>query len=262
MLSIAATLVNPYHIHIYKPLLEYAVQTRVFQNIEEFHPMFFRSPEDWFVLALALGGAFCLGWLRETRLFPYFLLAMGAFLAFRARRDAWVLVIASLAIVSEWQANDTGRETMKLTPRRLLFVAAGIILSLFALGYYRDISETSLRRHVAKAFPANAATFVKTNGGSGPLYNHLDWGGYLIWALPSFPVSMDGRTNLHGEERIERSLGTWAGYPGWHLDPELSRAGLIIADIRKPLTSLLRTNSRFQLIYEDEVAAVFAAHKR
>jgi hypothetical protein len=70
---------------------------------------------------------------------------------------------------------------------------------------------------------------------------------------------MDGRTNLHGEERIERSLTTWAGYPGWNLDPELSRAGLIIADVHRPLTLLLRTHSKFQLIYEDEVAAVFAA---
>src|SRR5207249_7352561 len=100
-------------------VVEYAVQTRVFQNIEEFHPMFFRSPEDWLVLALALGAAFSLGWHRETRPFPYFLFSMGALVAFRARRDAWVLVAASLAIISELPTNRVIQEHIKLTPTQV-----------------------------------------------------------------------------------------------------------------------------------------------
>jgi hypothetical protein len=254
-----ATLVNPYHIHLYQPFFEYAVQTRVFQNIEEFHPMFFRSPQDWLVLALALGAAFSLGWHRESRIFPYLLFGMGALLAFRARRDAWVLVTASLAIISELQT--TSQDQAMLTRGKFLFVAAGIILSLFGLAYYRGISEAKLRMHVAEIFPADAAAFVRKNNLAGPLYNNLDWGGYLIWALPNLPVSMDGRTNLYGEERIERSLATWAGYPGWKSDPELSQARLIIADVKRPLTSLLRTDPRFRLAYTDNVAAVFVANE-
>ena len=262
ILCAGATLANPYQVHLYRPFVEYAVQTRVFQNIEEFHPMFFRSPEDWLVLALGLGAAFSLGWHRETRPFPYFLFGMGALLAFRARRDAWVLVAASLAIVSELQMNRVIQERIKLTPTQVFGVALGVILSLFAFGYYRNISEASLKTHVAKIFPAAAVAFVQKNNQRGPLYNHLDWGGYLIWALPDLPVSMDGRTNLHGEERIESSLATWAGYPGWNSDPELSRAHVVIADMKRPLTALLRTDARFRLVYKDEVAAVFVANER
>jgi hypothetical protein len=262
ILSTAATFVTPYHVHLYYgPILEYAVQTRVFQSIQEFHPMFFRSPEDWFVLALALGAAFILGWRRETKLYPYLLLAMGAFLAFRARRDAWVLVVASLAILAEEQKTAAHHDRTTFTARTLMPVAAGIILSLFALGYHRNLSEANLSGHVARAFPADAVNFIKNNGEGGPLYNHLDWGGYLIWALPEMPVGMDGRTNLQGEERIERSLATWSGYPGWETDPELRQARLIIADIHRPLTFLLRTDPRFRLVYRDEVAAVFVANR-
>jgi hypothetical protein len=262
ILSLAATLINPYHVQIYKPIFEYAVQTRVFQNIEELHPMFFQTPEDWLVLSLALGAAFALGWHREAGLFPYLLLAMGAFLAFRARRDAWVLVVASLAIISERQTNGSLDEEIKLTAGKWISVAGGVILSLFAIGAYRNISESSLMTHVAKTFPADAVAFVKKSNLNGPLYNHLDWGGYLIWTLPNLPVSMDGRTNLYGAERIELSLATWAGYPGWSANPELDHAGLIIANTKQPLSSLLRTDTRFQLVYKDEVAAVFVANER
>ena len=262
ILCMGATLINPYHLMLYKPVFEYALQTRVFQNIQEFHPMFFRQPQDWLVLSLALGTAFVLGWRRETRLFPYLMLIMGAFLAFRARRDTWVLVVGSLAIIVEQQLKANFASGLRFNARKLLFIAAGVLVSLFAIGYYRNISEQTLTSHVATRFPTDAVSFVRNNQEQGPLYNHLDWGGYLIWALPEIAVSMDGRTNLHGEERIELSLATWSGHPGWHLDPELGRSRLIIAGVYRPLTSLLRSDSRFRLVYSDHVAAVFVANEK
>jgi hypothetical protein len=94
---------------------------------------------------------------------------------------------------------------------------------------------------------------------SGPLYNHFNWGGYLIWALPRLPVSMDGRTNLHGDQRVERSFKTWSGVRGWESDPELMQARLVIGGVDDALTSAMRTDSRFKLVYEDAIAAVFVA---
>jgi hypothetical protein len=95
--------------------------------------------------------------------------------------------------------------------------------------------------------------------GVAPVYNNFGWGGFLIWNLPELPVSMDGRTSVHGDARIARSMATWRGEPGWDADPELSRAGVIIASTRAPLTSLLRQDSRFRLVHEDPVAVVFVA---
>jgi hypothetical protein len=70
---------------------------------------------------------------------------------------------------------------------------------------------------------------------------------------------MDGRTNLHGERRIEANLAVWAGQQGWASDPELSGAKLIIAELGRPLTALLRGDPRFKVVYEDKTAVVFAA---
>jgi hypothetical protein len=68
---------------------------------------------------------------------------------------------------------------------------------------------------------------------------------------------MDGRTNLHGDERIASSLATWGGSTAWKKDAELYRAGVIIAQTGKPLTHLLRHDPRYHLVYEDNTAAVF-----
>jgi len=263
LLSFIATLATPYHVHLYQPIFEYALQTRAFQNIEEFHPMFFRSLRDWLVLALTLGAAFSLGWHRERRLFSYLLFAMGVFLAFRARRDVWVLVIVSLTtIVQGRTALGVSAFPIHFTLGKLIAISAALILSLFAFGYSRKITERGLERHVANYFPANAVAFIKNNFSPQPLYNELDWGGYLIWTLPNWPVSMDGRTNLQGEARLERSLATWAGFPGWDKDPELAQAQLIVARRNRPLTFLLHKDPRFRLVHQDDIADIFVtAHK-
>ena len=263
LLCLAATLVTPYYVYLYKPIFEYALQTRVFQNIEEFHPMFFRAPGDWLVLALTLGAAFSLGWHRERRLRSYLLFAMGVFLAFRARRDVWFLVLVSLTVITQTRiAGGSLFDSLTFTPAKVISIVAALILSLLAFGYHRSITERGLEMHVAQHFPADAVAYVKNNFSPQPLYNELDWGGYLIWALPNWPVSMDGRTNLHGEKRLERSLSTWAGFPGWDRDPELDQARLIIAKINWPLRFLLGADPRFRLVHQDDVAAVFVAARQ
>jgi hypothetical protein len=70
---------------------------------------------------------------------------------------------------------------------------------------------------------------------------------------------MDGRMNVHGDQRIERSVKTWSGLKGWESDPELMKARLVIGDANHALTNLMRTDSRFKFVYEDDVAVVFIA---
>jgi hypothetical protein len=74
--------------------------------------------------------------------------------------------------------------------------------------------------------------------------------------LPQIPVSIDNRGNIHGHQ-VEISLHTWLGYPGWDSNRELMDSRIVIAEITWPLASWLRTDSRFSLVYEDGIAAVF-----
>jgi hypothetical protein len=258
-LSIMATLATPYHVFIYRPIFEYATQTAVFQNIAELHPLFFRNPVDWIFLALMLTASCVLGWRRETGPFPYLLLALGAFLSFRARRDVWVGAVAAVAVFSNRRVIQVAADQLEFTAAKVLAVVFCVAIVLVGTARLRTITERELQAHVRKTFPVDAVAFVRGQNFTPPLYNYLDWGGFLIWSLPEFKVSMDGRTNLQGEKRIEVNLAVWAGHQGWASDAELGRAKLIIAELGRPLTALLRSDTRFRLVYEDKTAAVFVA---
>jgi hypothetical protein len=256
---LVATLITPYHFRLYTPILEYIGQTGAFQVVLELLPLSFRTLTDWLVIGLTIVAAFVLGWQRAWLPFPTLLLMMGTFLAFRARRDVWVLVLAAVFIISEFGRFVRSEPSFGFTKLRTICVIVALTVAIYLIGLRRQISEQQLESVVEQRFPVAAVKFINEKNYSGPLYNHFNWGGYLIWSLPRLLVSMDGRTNLHGDQRIERSFNTWSGLRGWESDPELMKARLVIGGVNDALTTLMRTDSRFKLVYEDAIAVVFVA---
>jgi hypothetical protein len=254
-----ATLITPYHFRLYIPIFEVIGQTGAFQVIMELLPLSFRVLGDWLALGLTIAAAFVLGWRRAWLPFPILLLLVGTFLAFRARRDVWVLVLAALFIISEFGNFARSEPSFVFSKLRFVCVVVALTGAIYLIGLRRQISEQQLENVVERWFPVTAVKFVNEKNYPGPLYNHFNWGGYLIWSLPRLPVSMDGRMNVHGDQRIERSLNTWSGLRGWESDPELVKARLVIGGAKDALTNLMRTDSRFKLVYEDAVAVVFVA---
>jgi hypothetical protein len=257
-----ATLVNHYHFRLYAVVLEYASQPGPYRYVDELKALEFRQPADWVLLALAAAATFALGRRRRVDTFEVLLLGLGGLLAFRCRRDVWLLVTASLAVLA---GTERGRVPaayrVRLTPGRWAAVAGLLAAFAAALVWGRDLREEHLRQTVAGVFPARAAAAVIEKGYEGPLFNDFNWGGYLIWSLPHLPVALDGRTNLHGDERILRAGNTWAGGPGWRDDPDLAGAGVVVADAGAPLAGLLAQDPRFELAHDDGVARVFVRRR-
>jgi hypothetical protein len=257
-----ATLLTPYHVHLYGVVLEYATQPGPFRFVNELKAMEFREPCDWVVLALAGAATFALGRRPHVAAFDALLLAAAAFLSFRARRDLWFVVLAALSILTAASPRTIPAEAhFTLTPRRWAVLAVGLALLAAVTAWARGLSPANLEARVAAVFPVRAAQVVAEHHYPGPLFNDFNWGGYLIWALPDLPVSLDGRTNLHGDERLLRHGNTWSGGPGWHDDPDLSAAGVVIAPADTPLATLLQTDDRFRLAHEDPLAKVFVARR-
>lgn len=260
-LCFLATLVTPYHVRLYLPIIEYIQKTGAYRYVTELQTLDFRSPTHWLIPAFALGAAFVLGWRREAKPFSLLLLLIGTFLVFRSGRDLWFPVVVSLSIIASSQSAPHDENRFVVTKPQALLAAILLSLGIYFMARNRSLSEARLQNELAKDYPTAAAQVVEERGYVGPLYNHFNWGGYLIWRLPHLPVSMDGRTNLHGDKRIERSIKTWGGAAKWAEDAELAAAGLVIADVNLPLASLLSCDSRFELVYQDAVAAVFIARK-
>jgi len=103
----------------------------------------------------------------------------------------------------------------------------------------------------------NAVNFVHQNSFSGPLYNHLTWGGFLIWYLPEYPVVVDGRNDLYGDELDLLTYNSSKGDESYTSDPYLNEAGLVLLPKKLPLAALLSIDSRIRLVYQDPLAVVF-----
>jgi hypothetical protein len=166
-------------------------------------------------------------------------------------------LIAGIAIIISSAPDNAPSMRYRVSRLQLASIVIGIVLSAVFVYHVRGVSEEELGKFVASKFPAAAAQEVERARYQGPLYNSLNWGGYLIWRLPRLPVALDGRTNIFGDERTERSLATWSGQRDWQSDPELEASGVVIADPNTPLASLLHFDPRFKLVYEDAVATVF-----
>ncbi len=102
-----------------------------------------------------------------------------------------------------------------------------------------------------------ACDFIRANYLPEPIYNTMNWGGFIIWSLPQYPVVIDGRTDLYGDEVFSRFHRVEQGSPEWWSDPDLEAARLVLLDRRAQLAGLLYHDPRFQLVYEDPHAVVF-----
>jgi hypothetical protein len=255
--SFLATFVNPYGPRVYSIVLQFAHQTKIYGVITELKAMSFREPQHFVALFLVLGAAMAIGWRRDTSLLWPVFISLAAFVAFRSIREVWFLsVVSACAIADNWSpplAYD--RRPLPWRERLLTGIA---ILAVLVVGYrHYDVSNSWIEIQVDGNFPEVAVRFIEQNHLAGPLYNHFNDGGYLIWRLPSLPVSMDGRANVHGDERIAHHYAVWIGKPEWASDSELSHANIVLARREVPLASLLRLDSRFRIVFEDVQAVVF-----
>ena len=253
-----ATLLTPYHFLLYQQVIDYMFERSAgFQYISEFHPMFFYSAGEWIALLLALAGAFALGWRRSWSPFPIALYLMAMALAFRTRRDVWMLALVAVATIADCARRFQTAAPYRFSRGQLIVTVATVAVILYALALNRGLTDKQLQAAVAAKYPVQAVAYVKANKLAGPLYNHYDWGGFLLWSLRELPPVLDGRTNLFDDAHIERSLETWNGGVGWEADPDLLKAKLVIAEKDRALTHLLRPQPNYKIVYEDGTAVVF-----
>ena len=255
--STAATLLNPYHVRVYLAVRDFWRARGQFDYINELVAPQFRTVWDWVVLAAALAATFALARMPRLRAFFVMLLALAVAVSFRSQHHSWMVVVVAAVMVPAVPWSGLGVARLAVRPIDVGAIAGLVLVIMLATVAGRGVSTSSLQTWLEKPFPAAAVRVIKERGYRGPLYNDLDWGSYLIWALPELPVSIDGRTYLQGDRRILRSIATWSGQPDWDLDPELAAARLVVARRTSSLAGLLRRDSKFEMVHEDELAAVF-----
>jgi hypothetical protein len=253
---VIATCIGPNSYHLYQVIFQYSQAKVPYRMIMELQPLNFRAGSHYVQLLLMAFAFFAVGRQSKVDAFKLLLLSVAGAVAFRTMRDAWFICIPAAACIADTLADGTDSEPKEsLLQKVAVAVVVALGLLLFAGG--TDFNQRGLDRAISGFLPVNAANYLRKHPAPGPLYNTLDWGGFLIWYMPNYPVAIDGRTDLYGDEMDERFFETANGAPSYVDDPYLNQAGVVLLQKSNNLVSILQADSRFQLVYQDALAAVF-----
>jgi len=205
---------------------------------------------------LAAAAFVAVGRRKEVDLFKLVLLAVASAVAFRTVRDAWFICIPAVACIADFPARETVRDPEETLPESLA-VAAIVVIAWWLFAPSTDFNPSGLDRAARRQLPVGAVKFLRANPRPGPLYNTFNWGSFLIWSMPEYPVAIDGRTDLYGDEIDELFTLTSRGV-AYRDDPYLNESRLILLQQKNILVKFLTADPRFELIYQDGVAVVFA----
>jgi len=257
VLCALATILGPNFYHPYLVVLAYTKAKFAYSIIIELQPLTFRGYSHFAELFLAAAGFYAVGWQKKLDLFKLALLAIASVVAFRTMRDAWFICISAAACLADFPAPEPSRNHVQ-TWRELSLGAAAVIAILAFVAPALDFTTRGLDRTISVDYPVNAINFLRRTSFSGPLYNNLNWGGFLMWYLPELPVAIDGRNDLYGDELDELFYHSQSAFPSYKTDPYLDEAGLVVLESELPLAKILTIDPRFKLVYRDEVATVYA----
>jgi len=257
-LCFIATLVGPNFYKPYVVVLGYSKAKFTYSVISELQPLSFRGYSHFAELFIAAAGFYAVGWRKKLDLFKLALLTFAVVVAFRTMRDAWFLCFSAAACIADYSEEPPATEPASKSRRDLAIVAAAVLFILFIAAPATDFNMRTIDRSISADYPVNAINFLRRNPVPGPLYNNLTWGGFLMWYLPELPVAIDGRNDLYGDDLDKLFYESESAFPSFTTDPYLDQAGVVILDSKLPLAKILTIDPRFNLVYHDDIAAVFA----
>lgn len=253
---ILAPFISPYSYHLYGIIFAYSQSQLIYTIIKELQPLGFRAYENYAELLLAGAAFFAIAWRRRIDLFKLALMVMAAVVAFRTMRDSWFMSVAAVACIADKETEAAQRDEPE-TPLELAGVFLTIAILLFILAPGLDFTFRGMDRTITGMFPVEAVNFVHQNRIPGPLYNNFDWGGFLTWYMSDYPVVIDGRTDLYGDQLDQLLLSTQNGDASYRDNPYLNQAGVVLLRRRDGLTAALQLDPRFHKVYEDQISTVF-----
>jgi hypothetical protein len=223
----------------------------------------FHSADYWPLLLLVLALVAILGW-SGTRVRPrdLFLLSATTFAALSSIRLIPLFVLVAVPILARPLQPWFSRSYSPSRPRKLVFAIANAAVILAMVAFTAAHTAQVIRRQPqaeAEHFPVAAVAYLEAHPGSGPIFNHYDWGGYLIFRLyPGTHVFIDGRADLYGEHLMEQFVDGYYLMDDWQQPLAQWRITTAIVTPNSALAAALRQAPGWTSRYEDSQAIIFS----
>ena len=199
--SIAMTFINPYGYRLYVEVAHTIFDPAIHKYIIEWSRFFIPSMTWPYVVLWAIGFLYYARanlrkWIEPGPI----LFAAGL----AASRNFPLFIVATIKETSDY-LKQIKLKLPRPTMAARLMIATGSVLGLVVLFYtlYTDYYPFNNRYY---DYPVKAVAYLKQDKCQGNLFNDYNYGGYLIWKLPQYPVFIDGR------------MTTWTVYMNEYLD--------------------------------------------
>ena len=262
LLSVLATLVNPYGFRLIPSALKPLYSGVGFEHFAEMSAMHFRRPQDFVLMLLVMFAFLALGRKRSVDVFAWITLLAGALLAFRIARDGWLVVLPAIAVLSDgFQLKPAPCSERSCFPRPQRIWVMALTAAAVVIAMVRVPGSYQLMSRISAKFPVKACEYIEANHLLQPLFNAYDWGSFVTWYLPQYPVAVDSRVELYGSDVLGAYFDVVTGKKLLESEPMVTSSGTLLLEknfaLSKALTDLPTLRARYRLVYSDEIASVF-----
>ena len=222
----------------------------------------FHHAEYWPFLLLVLATLVALSWSRlEVRPRDLLLLLVSLYAGLCSIRMIPLFALIATPLIAQRIAGLRARRTPRLPtpPQALLNLGIIVAMAAFAAVHLVQIVQRQPAAETER-FPARAVAFLQAHPPSGHIFNHYDWGGYLIWKLyPSTPVFIDGRADLYGESFLNQFADTFQLKGNWREPFQRWNIDTVLVPADSALATGLRSAPGWTVAYEDSQAIILTS---
>lgn len=269
-LAAASSLVNPNGLRGFLYPFSYLGDNASTRYVAEWMAPRFTNPDYWpFAVLLALTIA---GMWRARRIVPAHVvictLSFGGlglqsvrnisqFAVFCAPWAAWTLTLTRTR-ASAQAATAPATASPGDPAKALVHLAVALgACAAWAVLAFPNLTASANAAEQRATYPVAATRYLAQHATPDTrIFNQYDWGGYLVFALPSTPVFVDGRPDMYGDAFIDRYMSTWLLRPGWQ--SRLSSTGVttVLASTSSPMVRALRADRGWTTTFTDRVATI------
>ncbi len=166
------------------------------------------------------------------------------------------LPIASQAIAERWPSQRRHlRVGMPILNWALVAMTAAILIAMLPL--LRN-AQVHSEPNVSEDLPSAGVAYIREHQLGSRMLNSYEWGGYLIAELyPQTRVSIDGRSELYGNELLSQYLTLVDLEPGWRTQLLRMNPDFILLPKETALAEELRYEPGWKLAFEGPVEVIF-----
>lgn len=231
----------------------------------DFHA-FYLHPFIWLLLAALT--AFGLAG-RRADFTDLTLVALFAYISLLAVRNIPLFALIAAPVIIRYATFSLARwlGPQAVAPRKAaqtklaILINWGLLAVVVLLALVRisePVTVAANEEFQAKELPVGAVDYLLRERPLGNLFNDYNWGGYLIWRLPDYPVFVDGRTDLYDDEFLRDYLFIDMAQEGWQDKLAAYNVSLAVISVDSPLAKAMLEAENWQEIYHDDLSFIFS----